>query len=108
FAARAALADPLDPEALLVQAEIARVTGEPAAELAALQAAVELDPSWSLAQVALGRALYERGQQDAALNALEDAADLDPSSYAAALTYGQALSRGRQNQAAKEALDRAV
>ncbi|HMC36142.1 MAG TPA: hypothetical protein VKH65_17115, partial [Myxococcales bacterium] len=108
FAARAAQADPFDPEPLLAKAEIARVSNEPAAELAALQAAVDIDPASSRAQAALGRALHERGRSAAALNALEDAAELDPSSYAAALLFGQALAGAKQNQPAGEALRRAV
>jgi len=108
FAARAAQADPFDPEPLLAKAEIARVSNEPAAELAALQAAVDIDPASSRAQAALGRALHERSRSAAALNALEDAAELDPSSYAAALLFGQALAGAKQNQPAGEALRRAV
>jgi len=108
FAARAAQADPFDPEPLLVKAEIARASSEPAAELAALQAAADIDAESSRAQAALGRALHERGRSAAALNALEDAADLDPSSYAAALLFGQALAGAKQNQPAVEALRRAV
>jgi tetratricopeptide (TPR) repeat protein len=73
-----------------------------------LQAAVDLDPASSRAQLALGRTLYERGQFAAALNALEDAADADPTSYAAALAFGQALASQRQVQQAREALGRAV
>jgi len=108
FAARAAQADPFDPEPLLVKAEIACASSEPAAELAALQAAADIDAESSRAQAALGRALHERGRSAAALNALEDAADLDPSSYAAALLFGQALAGAKQNQPAVEALRRAV
>jgi tetratricopeptide (TPR) repeat protein len=73
-----------------------------------LQSAVELDPGSSPAQLALGRALFERAQVPAALNALEDAADADPASYAAALAYGQALASQREVQPAREALARAV
>lgn len=108
FAGRAARADPLDPEPLLVQAEIARAGGDSAGELAALHAAVDLDPDWSPAQVGLGRSLFERGQQPAALAALEAANDLDPASYPAALAYGQALAAANQPGPAKQALARAV
>jgi tetratricopeptide (TPR) repeat protein len=108
LADRAAQADASDPEPLLVQAEVARAAGDPAAELAALRAAVELDPEASHLKAAMGRALFERGQMAAALNALEDAQDLDPASYSAALAYGQALAAVNQLNPAKQALARAV
>jgi tetratricopeptide (TPR) repeat protein len=108
FAARAAQSGPGEPDVLLVEAEIARAAGEPAAELAAVEGAVALDGEWSRAQLALGRALFERGRRDEALSALANAASLDASSYAATFAYGQALAAARQNQAAKEALERAV
>ena len=78
FAARAERADATDPEPLLVKAEIARAANEPGAELAAVRAAVEVAPDAPQAQLALGRALYERGDLEAALNALEDAVNADP------------------------------
>lgn len=108
FAARAVHADALDPEPLLVTAEIARAAGDAAGELAALEAAAAIDADSSPVQVARGRALYERGQGDAALEALGNAVALDPSSYAAALGYGQALAAANQPAAAKQALARAV
>jgi tetratricopeptide (TPR) repeat protein len=108
FAARAARADALEPEPLLVSAEIARISGDAAGELAALQAAAGLDPEWSPAQVALGRALFERGQPAAALAALEVANELDAASYPAALAYGQALAASGRPVPAKQALARAV
>jgi tetratricopeptide (TPR) repeat protein len=108
FAGRAARADATDPEPLLVKAEIARAANEPAAELAAVQAAVEVAPDAPQAQLALGRALYERGDLNGALNALEDAVELDAGSYPAALAYGQALAQAGQPAEAEEALQRAV
>src|SRR5205085_2706983 len=60
FAARAAQADPLDPEPLLVNAEIARTAGDAAGQMAALEAAIALDSEWAPAQLAWGRALYDR------------------------------------------------
>ena len=108
FAARAVQADPSDPEPLLVNAELARAAGNPAAELEALRAAVELDGDSPRAQLALGRALYERGQLDAALNAFEDSAELDAASYAAALAYGQSLAAAKQMKPAEQALRKAV
>ena len=108
LAARAARADALDPEPLLVTAEIARASGDAAGELAALEAADALDPDSSSVQVARGRALCERGRTDDALEALGAAVALDPSSYSAAYAYGQALAVANRPEAAKQALARAV
>ncbi|MGZ6123923.1 MAG: hypothetical protein ACXWLR_03130, partial [Myxococcales bacterium] len=108
FAARAVRADPLDPDPLLVTAEIARAAGDSAGERSALQAAVELDPDWAPAQFALGRALFERGEDAPALAALQAANELDPASYPAALAYGQALAAANRPGPAKQALARAV
>jgi cellulose synthase operon protein C len=108
FAARAAIADPSDPEPLLVQAELARAAGDPAAELDALRAAVERDAESPRARLALGRASYERGRLQSAVGSFADAVDLDASSYAAALAYGQSLAAARQLKGAEQALRRAV
>ena len=108
FAARAARAEPLDPEPLLVNAEIARADGDAAGEVAALEAALDLDAQWAPALLGLGRALFERGEKDASLDALREAASLDASSYAAALAYGQALASANRAQAARQALAQAI
>jgi cellulose synthase operon protein C len=108
FAARAAQADASDPDPVLVKAAIARASGEPAAEIEALRAAVEVDGDSSRAQLALGRALYERGQLGPALDAIQEAVELDPSSYGAVLAYGQALAAASQRKPAEQALARAI
>jgi len=108
FAARAAQADPSDPDPLLLKAAIARASGEPAAEIEALRAAVEVDGDSSRAQLAFGRALYERGQLGPALEAIQEAFELDPASYGASLAYGQALAAANQRKPAEQALARAI
>jgi TolA-binding protein/Flp pilus assembly protein TadD len=108
LAVRAAAADPKAAEPLLVKAEIARVENQPAEELAAAQAAVAADGDSSRAALALGRALYERGQLDAAVESFQSAAELDPASYAAALALGQALEASGDPDGANEALKRAT
>jgi tetratricopeptide (TPR) repeat protein len=80
LAVRAAKADPADPAPLLVQAEIARSAREPAAELAAAEAAAEIDPDSPHALLALGRALFERGRFREANEALTQAVALAPRS----------------------------
>ncbi len=91
FAGRAAQADATDPEPLLVRAEIARAAGDPAAELEALRGAAELDPESSRAQLALGRALFERGQLTAALKLVPDEA-----CRAGAAPLGRLVAAGRR------------
>ncbi|HEY2028594.1 MAG TPA: tetratricopeptide repeat protein [Myxococcales bacterium] len=108
LAARAASADPKDPEPLLVKAEIARAENAPAEELAAAKAAAETDGNSLAAQLELGRALYERGQVDAAVASFQSAAKLDPNSYAAALALGQALDASGDPDAAQQQLKRAT
>jgi tetratricopeptide (TPR) repeat protein len=108
LAARAARADALDAEPLLVEAAIARAAGDAAGELAHVQAAVDADEESAAAQLALGRALYERGKEKDALEALGEANGLDPSSYPAALVLGQALAATRQFAPARQALAHAV
>jgi len=104
FAARAAQANAFDPEPLLVQAAIARAASDAAGELAAVRAAADLDDGSAAAQLALGRVLFARGQDQAALEALAQAVALDPSSYPAALAQGQALAAVKEGGAAKQAL----
>jgi tetratricopeptide (TPR) repeat protein len=73
-----------------------------------VQAAVDADEESAAAQLALGRALYERGKEKDALEALAEANALDPSSYPAALVLGQALAATRQFPPARQALAHAV
>jgi Flp pilus assembly protein TadD len=91
-----------------VKGEIARAANEPADELAAVRAAVEVAPDAPQAQLALGRALYERGDFNGAADALAEAADLDPASYPAMLAYGQALAQAGHAAEARQALRRAM
>ena len=108
LAARAAQGDAQDAEPLVVKAEIARAANEPASELAAVRAAVEADPDSVPAQLALGRALFERGLTDQAIEALQEAADLDPASYPARLALGQALAFSGETDEAEESLHAAA
>src|SRR5207245_241355 len=91
LAARAAKADPEDAEPLLVQAEIARGAGDPAAELAAARAAVETDGDSARAALALGRTLFERGLAVGALEQLSRAAELSPHAPAIRVALGTVL-----------------
>jgi len=67
-----------------------------------------VDADSSRAQLALGRALYERGENGPALDAIQEAVGLDPSSYGAVLAYGQALAAANQGKPAEQALARAI
>jgi tetratricopeptide (TPR) repeat protein len=105
---RAAAFGKHDAEPFIIDSEIARTQGDPAAELAAARAAVAANDESPVAALVLGRALFERGFAMDAIEQLARAVELGPEIPSVRLALGCVLAAAGRRAEAEAQLTVAV